>query len=253
MTTPAHSREIALAAAFTDIADTMVDDYDVVDLLHRVTTYCVRLLDVAAAGILLADGQGGLRLLASSNEQARLVELFQLQNDQDGPCLECFRTGEPVTVVDLSRRPRRWPGFAAEALRQGFRTVHALPMRLREQTVGGLNLFRADPTPLSEGDVKLGQALAHSATIAILQRRASARSETLIEQLQGALNSRITIEQAKGVLSSAGHIGVDEAFGKLHGFARYHNRLLTEVARTVVTDKEEARRILAFRLPPADA
>ncbi|MFD2419772.1 GAF and ANTAR domain-containing protein [Amycolatopsis pigmentata] len=251
MTTPVPSREVELAVAFTDIADTMVDDYDVVDLLHRVAAYCVRLLDVSAAGILLADGHGGLRLLASSNEKARLVELFQLQNEQDGPCLECYRTGQAVTAVGLSRWSSRWPGFADEALGQGFRTVHALPMRLREQTIGGLNLFRSEATSLSHGDLKLGQALADNATIAILQRRARARSETLIEQLQGALNSRITIEQAKGVLSSLGDIGVDEAFEKLHGFARHHNLLLTELARRVVMDSVEARRVLAFRRTPS--
>jgi GAF domain-containing protein len=247
MTTPVASREAAITAAFTDIADTLVDDYDVVDLLNRVASYCVSLLDVSAAGLLLSDGQDNLRLLASSSEQVRLVELFQLQNDQGGPCVECFHRRAPVTAVDLSRWASRWPGFVAEAQRQGFHTVHALPMRLREETIGGLNLFRTDPTPLSEADLALGQALGDSATIAILQQRARTRSEVLVEQLQGALNSRVIIEQAKGGLASLGRIDVDEAFAHLHAFARHHNLLLTDLARAVVTDEDEARRVLDFR------
>lgn len=249
MTIPAFSREAAITAAFTDIADTLVDDYDVSDLLHRVAGYCVSLLDAAAAGLLLTDGHGNLRLLASSNEQVRLVELIQLQNDEGGPCLECFRIGQPVAAVDLSRHAQRWPEFVAEAERQGFHTVHALPMRLREQTIGGLNLFRSDPAPLSDADLGLGQALADNATIAILQQRARTRSETVIEQLQGALNSRVTIEQAKGALASLGRIDVDEAFQRLHGYARHQNLLLTELARTVVTEEDQARRVLAYRPP----
>jgi GAF domain-containing protein len=237
-------RETTLAAAFIDVADTMVADFDVVDLLHRLTRHCVRLLDVAAAGLLLTDGRGKLRLLASSNEQARLVELFQLQSDQDGPCLESFRSGQPVTAADLDDWAQRWPGFVTEAQRHGFHTVHALPMRLRDRTIGALNLFRTGTEPLPENELALGQALAHSATIAILQQRALARSETLVEQLQGALNSRVTIEQAKGALAYLGHLGVDEAFDRLRGYARAHNRLLSELAHAVVADRDLAIEVI---------
>jgi GAF domain-containing protein len=244
MTVRASPREAALATAFVDIADTLVADYDVLDLLHRVAAHCVSLLDIAAAGMLLTDGRGSLRLLASSNERARLIELFQLENDQQGPCVECFRTGEPVDAVGLSGWADSWPGFVGEALRQGFHTVHALPMRLRDQTIGGLNLFRAESTSLGPEDLVLGQALADSATIAIMQQRAMARSETLIEQLQGALNSRVIIEQAKGALSGHGRIDVEDAFGRLRDYARAHNLLLTDLARSVVTDERQAMVVL---------
>jgi GAF domain-containing protein len=247
MTTPSPSRESMLMAAFVDVADTMVDDYDVVDLLDRLAAHCVSLLDVAAAGLLLTDGQGNLRLLASSNEQARLVELFQLQTEQHGgPCVDCYRTGEPITAANLSDYHHRWPGFVVAAARQGFHTVHALPMRLRDQTIGGLNLFRQDTTPLDQHDLVLGQALADIATIAILQRRALSRSETLTEQLQGAFNSRVIIEQAKGALSSRGNIDVATAFKVLRSYARAHQQLLGDVCRKVVMDKEQASQVLDY-------
>jgi len=243
MSTPT-TREPALTAAFIDIADTMVVGYDLIDMAHRLTRHCVRLLDVDAAGLLLTDGQGNLGVLASSNEQAHIMELFQLQADQEGPCLDCFRRGEPVTAVDLPRWAGRWPGFTAVAEEQGFRTVHALPMRLREMAIGTLNLFRAGITPLSPPDLMLGQALADIATIAILQERALSRSEVVVEQLQGALNSRVIIEQAKGVLSTHGQMSTDEAFTVLRRYARTNNRRLAELARTVVVDTDEARQVL---------
>ncbi len=245
MTTRTQQRgEPALAAAFIDIADTLVANYDVVDLAHRLTTHCAELLEVEAVGMLLTDGQGRLGLLASSSEQARVVELFQLQGESHGPCLDCFNSGRPVTAADLSRWRDRWPGFVEEAEEQGFHTVHALPMLLRDQTIGALNLFLAGTTPLSGGDLALGQALADIATIAILQQRALARSETVVEQLQGALNSRVIIEQAKGALAYHGQIDVDEAFGRMRAHARAHNLLLSQLARAVVNDEHVARRVL---------
>jgi GAF domain-containing protein len=247
MTTPSVSRIAALSAAFIDLADTMVNDFDVVDLVHRLAAHCVRLLDVSAAGLLLTDGRGNLQLLASSDEHARIVELFQLQaEEQGGPCVECFHTGRPVAAVNLSAWSERWPGFVAEAQREGFETVHALPMRLRDQTIGGLNLFRTGVVPLSRDDLLLGQALADIATIAILQQRTLERSETLTEQLQKALNSRVIIEQAKGALSHRGRLSVDEAFEALREYARSHRELLTSAARQVVTDAEQAGRVLEF-------
>jgi hypothetical protein len=247
MSTPSASRPGTLAAAFIDLADTMVDDYDVVDLLHRLAAHCVNLLDVSAAGLVCADEQGNLRLLASSNEHARIVELFQLQAEQQGgPCVECFQTGRPVSAVDLSLWYQRWPGFVLEAERQRFRTVHALPLRLREETIGGLNLFLGGISPLPYEDLKLGQALADVATIAILQHRAVAHHEMYIEQLHGALNNRVIIEQAKGVLSHRGGLSVDEAFTALRDCARSDRELLSDLARHVVTDAEQASRVLTF-------
>jgi GAF domain-containing protein len=247
-TAPLHERgrEPALMAAFIDIADTMVADYDVVDLLHRLASHAVALLDVAAAGLLADDGRGHLSLLASSNEQARLVELFQLQADQSGPCLDCYRSGEPVTAVDLPRWASRWPGFVTEAQRHGFRSVYALPIRLRARTIGALNLFRTGNSTLAREDVDLGQALADIAAIAILQQRALEHTEALVEQLRGALDSRVVIEQAKGILAQAGQLSMDQAFDLLRGYARAHNRLLSELARTVTLDRDQARLVLTF-------
>lgn len=247
--TSAQQREHALTTALVDLADTMVADHDVVDLMHRLTTHCVALLPVAAAGLLLTDEHGALRLVASSNEQARLLELFQLETDQAGPCIEAFQTSRPIMAVDLEADGERWPGFAAETRRQGFRAVFALPMRLREQTIGALNLFGATPAPLSDVDQRLGQAMADVATIGILQQRALTRSETVVEQLQGALNSRIAIEQAKGVLATLGGIGVDAAFLVLRDYARGHNMRMSDLAVAVGTDRDVALDVVR---PPAD-
>jgi hypothetical protein len=131
-----------LSATFVELTDTMVADFDVIDFLHMLTNRSVQLL--AAAGLLLADPRGELRVLAASSEAARLLELFQLQNDQ-GPCLECFRSGQPVQEADLAAAAQRWPRFAPAAQSIGFGAVQALPMRLREQVIGALNLFRATP------------------------------------------------------------------------------------------------------------
>lgn len=226
-------REGKLTKAFVSLADTLVDDYDLVELLHRLVDDCVDLLDAAAAGLLLTDQQGSLHVMASSSEQTRLLELFQLHADQ-GPCLECFNTGEPVLISDLSEHADRWPAFVVEAQRQGFRSVHALPMRLRSETIGALNLFHTELGPLSDEDILVGKALADVATIGILQHRALARSEVLSGQLQIALNSRVIIEQAKGVLAERESLDVDHAFARLRSYARNHNLALVQVAREVI-------------------
>lgn len=233
MSTDRENRAASLAEAFVVLADTLVDDYDVIELLHRLATYCVRLLSVDAAGLLLSDQRGNLRVVSSSTEQVRLVELFQVEADE-GPCLECFRTGKPVAVPDLRAAVARWPRFAVRADEEGFRSVHALPLRLRTEVVGALNLFRTDPGLLPPGDVRIGQALADVATISILQERAVHRRDVLAEQLQAALNSRVIIEQAKGVLAERGDIDMGAAFAALRDYARRNNRLLSDVARAVV-------------------
>ncbi len=228
------SREERLAGAFVDLADTLVDDFDVLDFLHSLATHCIALLDVDEAGLMLADGSGRLVVAASSTEQVRLLELFEVQNDE-GPCLDCYASGEPVIVEDLAAdQPPTWPRFGAEATAAGFRSVVALPLRLRNETIGALNLFRADPGPLVERDRSLAQALADVATIGILQERGSSRRELLARQLQEALSSRIVIEQAKGVLAERAGVHVDAAFQLLRGYARSHGLQLSEVARRVV-------------------
>jgi transcriptional regulator with GAF, ATPase, and Fis domain len=218
-----------LAGTFVDLADTMVADFDVIDFLHILTDRSATLLAVSAAGVMLADPRGELRVAAASSEAAGLIELFQIQNDE-GPCLDCFRTAQPVTAADLTGPGQRWPQFAAAAAREGFRSVEALPMRLRNEVIGALNLFRAAPEPLSQADLRIGQALADVATIGLLQERAVRRMETVAEQLQGALNSRVVVEQAKGKLAERLSIDMDEAFGILRDHARNSNQRLTDLA-----------------------
>ena len=222
-----------LSDTFVELADTMVDDFDVIDFLHLLTDRSVALLSASAAGVMLADPRGELRVAASSNEAAGLLELFQIQNDQ-GPCLDCFRTGQPVTAADLAGPGQRWPRFATAATGSGFRAVEALPMRLRDQVIGALNLFRAAAGPFDPAELRVGQALADVATIGLLHERNVRRSETVAEQLQGALNSRVVIEQAKGKLAERRSIEMDQAFILLRDYARNSNQRLTDVARDFV-------------------
>jgi transcriptional regulator with GAF, ATPase, and Fis domain len=220
-----------LSDTFVDLADTMVADFDVIDFLHLLADRSVELLNASAAGVVLADPRGDLRVAAASSQEAGLMELFQIQNDQ-GPCLDCFRTGQPVTAADLTRPGQPWPRFAAAAAQAGFRAVEALPMRLRDEIIGALNLFRAEPGPLDLADLRIAQALADVATIGLLQERSVRRSEIAAEQLQGALNSRVVIEQAKGKLAE--RLGMDQSFAMLRDYARNSNQRLTDVARNFV-------------------
>jgi GAF domain-containing protein len=237
-----------LSETFVELADTMVADFDVIDFLHVLTDRSVELLGASAAGLLLADPRGELRVVAASSERARLLELFQIQHDQ-GPCLDCFHAGEPVAVTDLSAAAGRWPRFAPAAQQAGFAAVQALPMRLRTQIIGALNLFRATAGPFGEEETRIGQALADVATISLLHERSLRRSETLNEQLQTALNSRVTIEQAKGKLAERLHIDLDHAFELLRGYARSRNRRLSEMARAFVDDSEQLPDLTAAPLP----
>ncbi len=250
MSTPPSStqRESRLLQAFVQMADTLVDDYDVAELLHQLAEYCVRLLDAAAAGLLLSDQRGGLQVMASSSEQTRLLELFQIQANE-GPCLDCVRTGEPVHAPDLTEMNGRWPSFAPEALREGFAAVHAIPLRLRHDTIGALNLFSTSPGPLPAADVEVARALADTATIGILQERAIHRGEILTEQLQTALNNRVAIEQAKGVLAYAVNLDMDRAFQALRTFSRNHNIRLTDIAHRLVTGTLTPAEIVATGRP----
>jgi len=222
-----------LSDTFVDLADTMVAEFDVIDFLDMLADRSARLLNVSAVGVLLADPRGQLRVAAASSEAAGLVELFQIQNDQ-GPCLDCFRTGRPVTAAGLAEQDQRWPRFATAAKQAGFGAVHALPMRLRDQVIGALNLFSADTAPLGPADLRIGQALADVATIGLVQERNVRRAETLAEQLQAALNSRVVIEQAKGKLAERAALDMNQAFTLLRQHARNTNQRLTDVARYVI-------------------
>ncbi len=226
------TREVLLADTFLKLADTLVDDFDVIDVLTTLSDRCVELVDAAATGILLADAHGNLKVMAASSEQASVLELFQVQNEE-GPCLDAFRSGQPVVHGDLSGGSP-WPRFAQLAIDAGLPSVHAVPMRVRANVLGTLNLFMAERRTLPDADVTLAQALAHGATLALLQNRAAEDSQRLTAQLQGALNSRVTIEQAKGVLSELGRMDTEEAFRRLRSYARNHNAMLTDVAAGVV-------------------
>lgn len=230
-----QAREQVLADAFVRLADTLVEDYDVVDLLNQLTEACIDLLQVAAAGMLLDDQQGHLVVVATTNEEARLVEVFQLQNNE-GPCLDCLKTRQVVESGHLETQGRRWPLFAPAAVAAGFRSVAAVPLRLRARTIGALNLFNPQPEPIAESDQRLAQALADIATIGILQERLVHQGTVLGEQLQRALNSRVTVEQAKGVLAERNELSMEAAFEQLRSYARRHNRKLTDVAAAVVQD-----------------
>ena len=226
-------RDTLLARRFVTLADTLVDDYDVVDLLDRLVADCVDLLDVTAAGILLSDQRGNLQLMASSSEESRVLELFQLE-DREGPCLEAISTSSPVAVTDVSEMGRRWPRFAVAARAAGYTSVHAFPMRLRHETIGALNVFSSGSTTISPDDQLIAQALADVATIGILQQRSRHRASLVAEQLQTALNTRIVVEQAKGVLAEFAGVGMSAAFEALRSYARGSNQKIGVVADALV-------------------
>ena len=230
------SREEKLSRTLVELADTLVADFDVVELLTLLTSRCVDVLDVDTAGLMLVAPEGDLRVMASSSETMRVLELFELQS-QEGPCLDCYRTGHPVVNQDLEATGGRWPRFAPETLAAGFRTVHSLPMRLRGVVIGALNLFSVEARDLSKADLDAAQAMADVATIAILQHRAALEAQILNEQLNYALNSRIVIEQAKGMVAEREGFNMEEAFSMLRNHARNHNLRLVDVARDIITTK----------------
>ena len=227
-----------LSSVFVEVADTLVADFDLIDFLHNLAAHTAAVSDAASVGLMLADEDGSLQYMAASTESARHLELFQLQHDE-GPCLECYRTGRPVAIADLREHETRWPAFTQRAFEAGVGSVHAFPMRLRDRVIGALNVFDENPLPLRREDARIVQALADVATIAIIQERAISRAETVTEQLQGALNSRIVIEQAKGMIAQRNGLDVDTAFERLRAHARRRQERLADVARAVVAGSVE--------------
>ena len=227
-------RETRVLEAVVSLVDSLLDDFDVVDLLTDLTERCTQLLDIGSAGFLLADPLGRLRLLAATSEQARELELFQLQSEE-GPCVDCYATGQPVCVADLQVATERWPRFVPAALDAGFASVHAIPMRAAGIVLGALGLFGARPGDLDEADLMVGHTLAHIACVAILQEHPPTPA-TVIPQLRAALTRRVVVEQAKGFLRETLDISVEDAFTLLRTYARASGEHLSEVARRLMSD-----------------
>ncbi|MEV6596128.1 GAF and ANTAR domain-containing protein [Actinoplanes sp. NPDC051346] len=222
-----------LATVFVEVADTLVDDFDLIEFLQMLTQRVAGLFDTGAVGLMLADHHDRLIFMAASDENARLMEVFQLQHD-DGPCLDAFRTAHPVTNMNLAEAAHRWPKFAPRAALAGFQAVHAFPLRLRDDVIGAMSVF-SSASELDDADSRIVQSLADVAVIGLLQERAIRRGEILTEQLQGALNTRVVIEQAKGIVAQSHGVDPDEAFVLIRLYARNNNRRLSEVAHTIVT------------------
>ena len=237
-----------IAATFVELADTLVDGFDTIDMLHTLTERCVELLEVDDAAVLLADRAGALQLVAASTEQTRLLELVQLRN-REGPCLDCYRTGQPVASTDLAAETERWPHMALVAGQCGFVGAQAIPLRLRTQICGVLGLFRSVWGPLPTQTVDFARSLADIATISILHAQAFQRFDQLGDQLNRVIGSRITIEQTKGYLAERIKITVSEAFILLRAYAHDRRLRLTELAQAVVTGRVTATELLTARPP----
>jgi GAF domain-containing protein len=236
-------RETRVLDAVVSLVDSLLGDFDVVDLLTELTERCAQLLDVASAGLLLADPLEQLRLLAATTEETRNLELFQLQADE-GPCVDCYFSGQPVSVADLKTEADRWPTFVPAALDAGFASVHAVPMRAAGIVLGAVGLFGTRPGALGDADLLVGQTLAHIASVAILQEHPPTPS-TVMQQLRNALTSRLHVEQAKGFLRGSLDVSVEQAFQLLRDYAHTHGEHLTDVARRLMTDRQARPALLA--------
>jgi GAF domain-containing protein len=225
--------EQRLTRVFVELADTLVDEFDALDFLSTLTERSVELLGADAAGVILIDAHDVMHVVASTSDRAQLLELFELQNDE-GPCLDCLQTGHAVVNVGAEASRARWPHFTAALAEVGFQSAHAIPLRLRDSVVGAMNLFCVADSQLSEDHVAIGQALADIATIGLLQERAVRQSGLLAEQLQSALDSRVLIEQAKGVVMASSGVDIDRAFQLLRDYSRRHNLAVRETARQVI-------------------
>ncbi|HEX5256332.1 MAG TPA: GAF and ANTAR domain-containing protein [Mycobacterium sp.] len=236
-------RETRVLDAVVSLVDSLLEDFDVIELLTELTEQCAQLLDVAAAGLLLADPRHRLHLMAATSESSRDLELFQLQSDE-GPCLDCYTSGQSVSVADLAEEKTRWPQFVEAATAEGFGSVHAVPMRAGGAVLGALGLFGTNAGELNHADLLVAQALAHIATVAILQEH-PATPVTVLPSLRTALTSRIIVEQAKGYLRERLNVSVEDAFGLLRRHARDQGEHLTEVARLLIHDPPQRDTILS--------
>ena len=238
------TRQQRVTQVLVELADTLVIGFDVIDFLHTLVERAVELLAADAAGLMLADQRGRLEVLAASSEEARVLELFELQSSQ-GPCMDCFTTGEPLVNIEVAQMADRWPLFTAAAAVAGYRSAHALPLRLRGQVLGAMNLFSVADTPLTSDDIALGQGMADIATIGLLQQRRTLEQDILTEQLQAALNTRIVIEQAKGVLAERAGLSMEAAFATMRNHARNHNLKLRDVAQGLIDGRVNVNSLFA--------
>ena len=248
-----ENREEWIATTFVELADTLVADFDLIDFLTVLVERCAELLDSAEVGLALAATHGELRVMASSSDRMRALELIEYQNDE-GPCRDCLLSGDRVLNIRLDQAEDRWPRFAPQAREAGFRMAHALPLRLRAEVIGAMNIFSVELRELSPEDVSLIQALADAATIGILQERAIKHGTDLAGQLQGALNSRVVIEQAKGIVAERRQIDMDEAFALLRSYTRSNRKQLSDVARAIIDRSlapAELHLVIAGRHAPA--
>ncbi len=244
-----QDREQWMAETLVVLSDTLIANFDIIDFLSTLVERIQELIDASEVGLVLADMKGQLRVMASSTERMRLLELFEVQASE-GPCLDCFRSGDAIVNVDLGTTLDRWPVFTPMALEAGFRVVQALPMRLRDQVIGAANVFHSTSVVVDERDLRLAQALVDVATISLLQERAVRDATDLASQLQGALNSRVVVEQAKGVVAERAGVDMDVAFGWLRGYSRNHSVRLADVALAVVNQQLS---VDALRMSPSPA
>jgi hypothetical protein len=234
----------AFLETFVTLTDTLVDDFDLIELLHLLTMRAVDFTAADEVGILLIGDEDVLQCLAASTERTRLLELFQIQNAQ-GPCRDCVVTGAPITVADLQTQQDRWPLFTPRALSVGFRSVDTVPLRLRGQTLGAMNLFSVQRDGIGPGGRLVAQAMADVATIGILQQRSLREAQTLSGQLQQALNSRVAIEQAKGLVANQAQVDMDAAFNLLRRYARHRNHALGAVVEQIINHTLTANDLVA--------
>ena len=237
------AREARVLDAVVSLVDSLLDDFDVVDLVTQLTEHCASLLDITSAGLLLADPRGQLHLMAATSGKTRELELFQLQADQ-GPCVDCYATGRPVSISDLQAAAQRWPQFVSAATDAGFSSVHALPMRAARTVLGALGLFGTGIGELTDADLLVAQTLALIACVAILQEQAPT-PEVVLPRLHHALTCRVEVEQAKGFLRERLRVSVEDAFHLLRRYARTHGEHLTVVSRRLVNQPDSRPAILA--------
>ncbi|MFE0101295.1 GAF and ANTAR domain-containing protein [Streptomyces sp. NPDC059009] len=238
-------REQQLAEAFVGLADTLADDFDPVVLLDQLARHCVTLIGAAETGIMMATARGSLRTMAVSDDGAALFELFRLQADE-GPCLDCYRTGEPVNATDLGESTDRWPQLAPLAVRAGYRAAHALPLRADHQVIGAVNLLLESPGGLPDAELRLAQALADVAALALIHYRPEpVRPTDILTRVQSTLSAKAAVETATGMLAQHGDLGLAQAHQALRTYCRTNGGRLVDAAQALIRGDLDPATVLA--------